>query len=65
MEAAIDKAKSLRKEEADRSLWKHSDCGFKQCFVKRKTLRLLQTAQPVKTWFKGVWFTHTTPKYPF
>lgn len=65
IEDVIAKAKLSRKVGADISYWKYYDNVYKQKFVTKNTWKLLRTTQPIKTWYKGVWFTHATPKYAF
>lgn len=62
MEAAIEKAKSLRKEGVDISYWKYSDIVSRNVLLHgpRGGSSEVRTAQPIKSWYKGVWFRHDT-----
>lgn len=48
--------------EEDVVLWRHKEDKFKPKFSSQATWQLLtQEAQPIKEWYKGIWFTHAHP----
>uniref|UniRef100_A0A1J3GTC8 Reverse transcriptase zinc-binding domain-containing protein n=1 Tax=Noccaea caerulescens TaxID=107243 RepID=A0A1J3GTC8_NOCCA len=50
---------------ADLSLWKHSADAYQTTFNSKKTWLQFREAGPEAEWHKGVWFTHSTPKFSF
>ncbi|KAG7533510.1 Reverse transcriptase zinc-binding domain [Arabidopsis thaliana x Arabidopsis arenosa] len=49
----------------DTSLWKTMNDKYRRKFSTKATRTLIRSEQPLKDWYKGVWFTHETPKYSF
>ncbi|KAG7556371.1 hypothetical protein ISN44_As11g024100 [Arabidopsis suecica] len=66
IEAAIDSQRQRGSlEEEDVVLWKHKGDKFRPRFSSKDTWYLTRELQPIKEWYKGIWFTHSTPKYSF
>ncbi|CAA7051509.1 unnamed protein product [Microthlaspi erraticum] len=53
------------RETEDTALWKYSTEVFKPSFNTKKTWLQLRDTGPIMEWHKGVWFTHSTPKFSF
>ncbi|KAL1200691.1 putative ribonuclease H protein [Cardamine amara subsp. amara] len=51
--------------EEDMVLWQQKIDKFKARFTSKETWRLILEEQPRVEWYKGIWFTHNTPKYAF
>ncbi|CAA7023749.1 unnamed protein product [Microthlaspi erraticum] len=52
-------------ETEDISLWKHAANTYKTSFHSKKTWTQLRDTGPTKDWYRGIWFTHATPKFTF
>ncbi|CAA7040514.1 unnamed protein product [Microthlaspi erraticum] len=52
-------------EREDISLWKHSETVYKPLESSKKTWLQLRLSGPILSWYRGVWFTHSTPKFSF
>lgn len=52
-------------EGEDVSLWKNAENNYLKRFSTKATWKLLRESQPRREWYKGVWFSHATPKYAF
>ncbi|KAL0856009.1 hypothetical protein Bca101_061162 [Brassica carinata] len=51
--------------DKDIVLWKHAEGKFRNNFSTRKTWDQIRNVRSVCTWYKGVWFPQSTPKYAF
>ena len=65
IESAIEEQRNKMTEEADYSVWKNSLGTYKPVFHTRNTWKLLRQVGTIVDWYRGVWFTHHTPKYAF
>ncbi|XP_024012481.1 uncharacterized protein LOC112086811 [Eutrema salsugineum] len=63
-ELAIVRQNRVTSEE-DMVLWKSKEDSFRQRFVSKDTWNLIRRVRPRVNWYKGVWFSHATPKYSF
>ncbi|XP_024016250.1 uncharacterized protein LOC112089730 [Eutrema salsugineum] len=52
-------------DDEDVAKWKARDGNYKAKFVTRDTWYQIRTAKPSVNWYKGVWFSQSTPKYTF
>ncbi|CAA7059727.1 unnamed protein product [Microthlaspi erraticum] len=52
-------------EGEDVFLWRKKGNKFKRVFSTNSTWLLTRTAQPIKEWYQGIWFSYATPKYSF
>lgn len=64
-EEAIDKIRHGLNHGHDQALWKFSDNGYKIRFETKTTWNLIREKRETTAWYKGVWFSHATPKYSF
>ncbi|KAG7631566.1 Oxoglutarate/iron-dependent dioxygenase [Arabidopsis suecica] len=51
--------------ERDIALWKGEKDSYRNKFVTSETWRQIRNAKPEMEGYKGVWFSHSTPKYSF
>ncbi|KAF8101652.1 hypothetical protein N665_0202s0015 [Sinapis alba] len=49
----------------DQPLWKQGTAKFKPAFTTKLTWVLTRRCEPSVTWWKAIWFQHSTPKYAF
>ncbi|KAG7578924.1 Viral movement protein [Arabidopsis thaliana x Arabidopsis arenosa] len=66
LEIALDDVRSKGLIEAeDIVLWKDKRGRFKTKFSTKETWEATREAKPKVEWYRGIWFSHATPKYSF
>ncbi|XP_024016245.1 uncharacterized protein LOC112089728 [Eutrema salsugineum] len=65
IELEIHKLRQSGTDDEDVAKWKARDGNYKAKFVTRDTWYQIRTAKPSVNWYKGVWFSQSTPKYTF
>lgn len=63
VEDEIDMLRTQMNPEEDIPLWKYKEEKYSKQFSTKKTWLYLRQAQPECTWYNGVWFPQSTPKY--
>ncbi|KAL9840293.1 putative RNA-directed DNA polymerase [Arabidopsis thaliana] len=65
IESQIELARQDRSTDGDRSLWKQKEDTFKSSFSSSKTWQQIRSISLRCDWYRGVWFSTSTPKYSF
>lgn len=65
VEDELAEIRAVANQEADITLWRHADDRFVNTFSSKKTWEHIRGQHQVCNWSKGVWFSHSTPKYSF
>ncbi|XP_009125375.2 uncharacterized protein LOC103850384 [Brassica rapa] len=52
-------------QDEDITLWKHAEGKYMAKFTTSNTWDQIRDTKPICDWSKGVWFSHSTPKYSF
>lgn len=52
-------------QDEDITLWKHAEGKYMTKFTTSNTWDQIRDTKPICDWSKGVWFSHSTPKYSF
>ena len=65
MEEALELTRQRRNGNDDVTLWKGKNDDYRHCFSTKETWNNTRTMGIEVPWHKGVWFTHSTPKFSF
>jgi len=65
IKSQIELARQDRSTDGDRSLWKQKEDTFKSSFSSSKTWQQIRSISLRCDWYRGVWFSASTPKYSF
>ncbi|KAG7563869.1 Reverse transcriptase zinc-binding domain [Arabidopsis suecica] len=65
IEDALAAARNKRTAAEDKVMWKRQTDVFNANFSTKETWHCIRTLTSKVPWYKGVWFTHSTPKYSF